>query len=241
MKKAFLSIVTACAIFTFASCGGGGNTVETTDAQEVSAVANDATILSLDTELSELTWIGSKPTGKHNGTINITSGEVAWANGTVSGGSFVIDITSLEVLDLPKGSEFHGKLVAHLMSADFFDAENHPYAEFVITSVEPYNATALVVQDEFETPNKPAKADEHIVDNPTHWVSGNLTMRGTTKNITFPASIQEIGGQVVASAKFNINRTDWGLNYNNEANAVDKLKDNFIYNTVNVGFNIVAK
>jgi len=45
---------------------------------------------------------------------------------------------------------------------------------------------------------------------------------------------------VSAKAGFNINRTDWGLAYGDEATAVDKAKDKFIYNTVSVNFDIKA-
>jgi accessory colonization factor AcfC len=48
------------------------------------------------------------------------------------------------------------------------------------------------------------------------------------------------GGVLKAKANFNINRTDWGLMYGDEAGAVDKAKDKFIYNTVNVGFELEA-
>lgn len=243
MKKVILSFFAAGAVFALASCGESStsSTVEATEAAEVQEASAEATTLSLDTDQSVITWIGSKPTGKHNGTIQITDGNLSWNNENIEGGSFTIDITSLVVLDIPADNENNGKLTGHLMSDDFFDAANHPSAEFTITSVEPYSSTQLVVQDEFETDNTPLTADEHIVENPTHWVSGNLTMRGTTKNVTFPAQVSWVDGQLVASAKFNINRTDWGLMYNDEASVADKLKDNFIYNTVNVGFEIVAK
>lgn len=242
MTKQILAIIAVGGMFALTSCGDNqGNTAETTEAQEVQEVAAEATMLSVDPMSSEITWIGSKPTGKHNGTISVTGGDVALQGTEVTGGNFVIDITSLTVLDMPEGSQSHGKLRGHLMSDDFFSAEEFPTAEFTITSLSPYDQTQLVVNDEFETENTPLEADEHIIDNPTHMVSGNLTMRGTTKNVTFPARVQVIDGQVAAAAKFNINRTDWGLQYNNEANVADKLKDGFIYNTVNVGFELVAR
>ena len=79
-----------------------------------------------------------------------------------------------------------------------------------------------------------------MIANPTHWVSGNLTMRGTTKNIKFPAAISVSNGSANAQAGFNIDRTEWGLMYGDEAGAVNKAQDQFIYNTVSVGFNVSA-
>jgi accessory colonization factor AcfC len=63
-------------------------------------------------------------------------------------------------------------------------------------------------------------------------------MRENTKNIKFPAAVSASNGSVNAKAGFNINRTEWGLSYGDEAGAVDKAQDRFIYNTVNVGFDI---
>jgi hypothetical protein len=65
-------------------------------------------------------------------------------------------------------------------------------------------------------------------------------MRGTTKNIKFPANVSMENGTITAAAGFNIDRTAWGLSYGDEATAVDKAKDQFIYNTVSVNFDIKA-
>ena len=43
-----------------------------------------------------------------------------------------------------------------------------------------------------------------------------------------------------AEGKFNIDRTRWNISYQDESSVLDKLKDQFIYNTVNVGFSIEA-
>ena len=222
------------------ACGPKGNTVETSDAQ-AAASAENAKELLVNTDNSAVTWIGSKPAGKHNGIINITGGEVSVSGNEIVAGNFTFDITSLKSLDLEEGSENYVKLTGHLMSADFFDAENHPTASFEVTAVKPFNAQELMAdQEQFETENKPASLSEVMVENPTHFISGNLTMRGTTKNITFPASVSMENGMIKAVANFNINRTDWGLMYGDEASVADKAKDKFIYNTVNVGFELEA-
>lgn len=75
--------------------------------------------LVVNAESSMVTWIGSKPTGKHNGTINITAGEVSVSGTDIVAGNFTFDITSLKALDLEEGSENYQKLTGHLMSADF--------------------------------------------------------------------------------------------------------------------------
>ncbi|MFT6872233.1 MAG: polyisoprenoid-binding protein YceI [Roseivirga sp.] len=222
------------------ACGPKGDTVETSDAKAVTTSAA-ATSVAVNTSNSMVTWIGSKPAGKHNGTIGITGGEVLVKDNTVVGGSFDIDITSLVILDLPADSEWNGKLRGHLMSADFFEAENFPTASFEITGAELFNAANLVADlDEPQTDYTPASLSDVMVDNPTHIISGNLTMRGTTKNISFPASVSLENGAIKAIANFNINRTEWGLKFKERASLAEKLKDDFIYNTVNVGFQLEA-
>ncbi|GHE63225.1 MULTISPECIES: YceI family protein [Roseivirga] len=228
------------AAFTVACGSKSSDTVETSEAKEV-ASSTDATVVPVNTEKSVITWIGSKPAGKHNGTIAVTEGEVLLKGQEVVGGSFTIDINSLEVLDLPSDSEWNAKLKGHLMSDDFFDAANHPTATFEITGARAYDANALQADlDEPETEYTPASLSEIMVENPTHIISGNLTMRGTTKNISFPASVKIENGVVKAVANFNIDRTEWGLKFKERASLAEKLKDDFIYNTVNVGFELEA-
>ena len=236
LKSTFL--LSAFAVLVFA-CGPGGKTVETSDAKTVAA-SEDAVAIAVNTESSMVTWIGSKPAGKHNGTIGITGGEISVKGTEIVAGKFTIDINSLKNLDMDEG-EYKQKLVGHLMSADFFDAANFPEATFEVTKVESFNQGNLQAdKDEYKTEYTPASLSEVIVDNPTHFISGNLTMRGTTKNITFPASVSINGGVIRAKANFNIDRTEWGLMYGNEASVADKAKDSFIYDTVNVGFELEA-
>ncbi len=205
------------------------------------ATASEGETVEIDTEASSISWKGYKPSGQHYGIIPVTSGEIKVAGEEITGGKFVFDITKLEIHDLEEGSENYGKLHGHLQSDDFFDAANHPEAVFEVTSVTPFTSTEKVEdKEEFETDNTPNTMEEQMVDNPTHWISGNLTMRGTTKNIKFPAVVTIQDGAVSAKAGFNIDRTAWGLAYDDESTAVDKAKDKFIYNTVNVGFEIQA-
>lgn len=221
------------------ACGPKGSTVETSDAKEV-ASSDNATTLSINTEASHVTWIGSKPGGKHNGTIDITSGNISLDGDKIVAGTFTIDITTVTDLDMA-GSGGQAKLETHLKSADFFDVANHPTAMFEVTGVTEFEAASLESDnEEFDTENTPAKLSEILVENPTHFISGNLTMRGTTLNITIPAHVELSGNTLKANANFNIDRTQWGLMYQDESSVADKAKDKFIYNTVSVGFQLEA-
>jgi polyisoprenoid-binding protein YceI len=239
--KNFL-VITVFGLFLMA-CSSGGNqqTVETGEAQEVAEASAEATTLAVDTSQSLVTWIGSKPTGQHNGTINLESGNLMVSEGTIESGTFTMDISSLDIMDLKGDPDSYQKLHGHLMSDDFFDEANHPNATFEIVEIKEYDSTMLAQdKEQFKTDYTPATLSEFMVENPTHYITGNLTMRGTTKSISFPAQVMMEDGMIKAEAKFNIDRTEWGLSYNDEANVVDKAKDRFIYNTVNIGFNLVA-
>lgn len=231
------SLVIAVALMVVA-CGKPSDTVEATDAAEVTEATGKT--LAIDAATSKVNWRGYKPTGQHFGLIPLTTGELTVQGEELTGAKFVFDITGLEIQDMEESNEDYGKLWGHLQSPDFFDAANHPQATFEMTSVELYAAGAIADKDEFTSENTPKKDSEVASANPTHWISGNLTMRGTTKNIKFPASVAIVDGAVSATAGFNIDRTAWGLAYGDESTAVDKAKDQFIYNTVSIGFDIKA-
>jgi len=231
------SLVIAVALMVVA-CGKPSDTLEATDAAEVTEATGKT--LAIDAATSQVNWRGYKPTGQHFGLIPLTTGELTVQGEELTGAKFVFDITGLEIQDMEESNEDYGKLWGHLQSPDFFDAANHPQATFEMTSVEPYAAGAIADKDEFTSENTPKKDSEVASANPTHWISGNLTMRGTTKNIKFPASVAIVEGAVSATAGFNIDRTAWGLAYGDESTAVDKAKDQFIYNTVSIGFDIKA-
>ena len=234
-----IGLFVAASMLAFA-CGAPSETVETSEAQEVSEAAGKELVIKLDE--SSIAWRGYKPTGQHFGEIPATAGTVVVSGKTITGGTFTFDIPSLTIEDMEAGSEFHGKLYGHLQSADFFDAANYPTATFEITSAEPFTATDVIEdKEEFVSENTPNSSTAISPEAPTHWISGNLTMRGTTKNIKFPAAVTITDGVVKAKAGFNIDRTAWGLAYGDEASAVDKAKDQFVYNTVSLVLDVTAQ
>lgn len=241
MNKINLTFIAIAMMALIASCSNPkGGTVETKDAEKVAETASDAVSYGIQADQSTIVWIGSKPTGQHTGTIPVASGSFSVVNNALTGGEFTIDITGLDVTDLEKDSESYNDLKGHLMSPDFFAADSFPTAKFEITALEVYVSDSITDKEEYETDFAPKTASENMVANPTHNISGNLTMRGVTKNITFPANVDMSGDMIKAAAKFNIDRTDWNLAYGDEAGAIDKAKDKFIYNTVNLDLNVSA-
>jgi polyisoprenoid-binding protein YceI len=226
MKKTFLFGFLALGFLAACKQAPKSDEAQVGEAQEVTA-STEAQSVALDTESSSVTWVGTKPTGKHNGTLKISEGNILIKDNAVTGGSFVIDMASLVVLDIPAEDENNGKLAGHLKSGDFFEVEKFPTAKFEIVKVEPYTAAADTEE----------KDPEYTLANPTHTVTGNLELKGVTKSITFPAVVSVNNGKVQAEAKFNINRKDWNISYG----ADESLGDKFIRPTVHIGFNVSSK
>jgi len=118
------------------------------------------------------------------------------------------------------------KLQGHLQSDDFFDVAQYPTATFEITDIKPYDGQATT--EDGKTNEKAANA--------THFVSGNLTLKGVTKNISFPAAMKASESAAKARANFNIDRTLWGLTYGNDKS----LGDRFINPQVNIQFEVMT-
>jgi polyisoprenoid-binding protein YceI len=83
---------------------------------------------------SNIDWVGKKVTGAHNGTIAIKEGEFVLNDGKLTGGKFIIDTTSIKILDITDPAT-NAQFFGHLASDDFFAIEKHPEATLEITSV----------------------------------------------------------------------------------------------------------
>lgn len=191
-------------------------TGEAAAAPDASAVAG-ADTYSLDASASTLLWEGyeglSLGASEHNGSLRIASGNIIARGNLPLAGKFVIDITSLKVEDIPAGDMGNAKLTRHLLGADFFDAAKYPQAVFEITQSQAITADSINV-------------------------TGNLTLRGTTKSVTFPAKVSTANGMFSAlTPRFYINRKDWGMFYRSE----DSLGDDLIRPEMGITLAIVAK
>lgn len=245
LQKIHLNILACCVLailITSCSSSTKEQSLEAIEEQKEPEISELASWLDIDTTASVVTWIGSKPNGQHNGIIPVFSGQLAVYDSAIVGGNFEMFIPGLKIMDLISDVEKHEKLKNHLISEDFFEADTFPTASFHLTLINPFDST-FTQEDktEFKSDYQPAKASEFRVSNPTHLISGNLTLKGITRNITFPAEIVFNSGKVKAEAKFNIDRTDWDVSYSNESSVLDKARDKFIYNTVNVGFYIETR
>lgn len=93
------------------------------------------TTLKIESAQSTIEWVGKKVTGAHNGTIAIKEGELIFSDKTLTGGKFVIDVTSIKILDVTDPAT-NAQFAGHLDSDDFFSTQKFPEATLEITSVQ---------------------------------------------------------------------------------------------------------
>jgi len=212
-------VLLALSIVAIQACDSNseGDKAAITDKQQASDGAGQS--FTVDTTNSRIRFTGRGVGKNHPGIFKLSSGMVSVADNNITGGNFIINVKSMEVEQ--KGAMFQNKLKPHLLSGDFFDAEKFGTAKFEITKVEPYKADGK---------------DTSIVDGANFSVSGNLTLKETTKNITFPAKIDLDGNKLKAEGNFNIDRTQWKMNYGNDKT----LGDKFISETVNIELDLEA-
>ncbi len=151
-------------------------------------------VFKVDAQKSTVEWYAEKVTGKHNGTIKLISGEIANNHGKF-GGKFVIDMNSIVCTDLEGGSK--AKMEGHLKSDDFFSVKSHPTATFEISNMTPISG---------------AKAGS-----PNFNVAGKMTIKGITKDITFPASVTFSGSNMMATADVVIDRSKFDIRYGSKS------------------------
>jgi YCE I like family protein len=224
MKKIVLSCAVILAL-TVASCknniANAEQAVEQAADQAAAAVEQAAAAVMVSGTYtvepsSVVEWVGKKPTGQHTGTIGLQSGSLTVDNGKVTG-DFTIDMNSITVTDI---TEADGKLdlEAHLKGtgkedgADhFFNVKTYPTGTFKLTSFDGANVT------------------------------GDLTLKGKTKTISFPATLTITDNEVTLESKpFEINRVDFGVNYASKSVFGD-LKDKFINDEIELVVKVKAK
>lgn len=139
-------------------------------------------------EHCKIEFVASQVTGTHSGSFQKFSGEINYA-GTPEASRVNVTIdTSSLTADDPK-------LTEHLKTADFFDVAKYPTATFVSTAIKPGGEKGA-----------------------SHTITGNLTMHGVTKAVTFPATIAATADAINVDANFSVNRRDFNLNYAGPAN-----------------------
>ncbi|WP_113663967.1 YceI family protein [Pedobacter nanyangensis] len=172
-----------------------------------------ADVYTVDVTKSTINWEGKKFSGSHTGTVALTSGTLGFNGKKLVEGGFIANMTTIQTLDGGKPSP---NLDKHLKNDDFFGVEKFPAANFVIKKVEG-NGTDVKI-------------------------TGDLTIKGKTNPITFPAKLTWNADKTVTAVaeKVAIDRTKYGIEYKSKS-IFSSIGDNFIYDEFTIDVKLVAK
>lgn len=98
------------------------------------------------------------------------------------------------VIDMQSTQVDHPKLERHLKGPDFFDVDRFPIARFVSTSIEEGGDGAI-----------------------THVITGELTLHGQTRTVSFPITLAGSPEAIEVTGTFDLNRKDFGIMYEGAA------------------------
>lgn len=184
----------------------------------ISAFAKDSekdqTVYKIEQGQSKVVWTGKKVTGQHTGTLALESGVVTLNDDELAGAEIKLDMNSIANTDLTD-PQWNKKLVDHLKSDDFFSVEKYPQGSFVSTSMVKNSGEA------------------------SYKVTGNLTLKGITHEISFPVNVEVEGNRLTANGSATIDRTKWNIKYGS-GSFFSGLGDKMIYDEFDIEFNLVA-
>ena len=209
----------AASVLAVSCAGEKAEEVTTGEAQEVIEVAEAKTFNLIDS--SKVVWRGFKTfvDWSHEGTIAV-DGKFLIANDKVAGGFIEIDFSEITVAEFADGTK-EEYLLGHIRSEDFFFTDSFPTGSFEIVNVK-----------------------ELAGEGTNSLVVGNLTLRGITNSIEFPANINlDNDGVSFEAPVFSIDRTKWGVKYHDreDASIAASLKEDLIDHSIELKFNVRAK
>ncbi len=188
-------------------------TVEEVDTREAVTGSFETQI---DLVQSVLGWQAEKTilkTHVNTGTLNLSEGSLIFEDGELVGGEFVVDMESLAITSVHGSEPATGggsSLLKHLSSDDFFAIEDNPEAKLIIKEADSLNSKKFGYK-----------------------ITGDLTIKDITKEITFTAEVYVDEGRIEAVGIVNIDRTEWDIQFGSSS-FFDNLGDNVISDVFNV-------
>lgn len=197
---------------------------------------------SIDTRQSVVIWKGSMLLGAWDGStflgdgsatgdVDLVKGELLIESDRRSdrrlvGGAVAVDMTTIEQKFDDPGP--HNRL------PPFFDVKKFPVSTFAITKVETGNDGNT---------NVPNDGSIRVRNEGNIKITGNLTLEGITKAVTFPAQLyfkDGMDGTVELNGTLILDRTDWDIDYGSEKHFYQS-GDGTISDDVKLFIKIVAK
>ena len=171
----------------------------------------------LDFNKSSIVWSAKKVTGSgHTGTVRVSSGVIYVKGNAGITGKVKIDMNAMVITDISDAGT-NANFLNHLKADDFFNTVAFPDAMFEVTSVQ----------------------DAKVNNGTTHNVTGNMTIKGITKPLSFPAKITGGGNQVFVEGSVGVDRSQFDVRYGSTA-FFDNLGDKAIDNIFNLNIKLVG-
>jgi polyisoprenoid-binding protein YceI len=171
----------------------------------------------LDFNKSSIVWNAKKVTGSgHTGTVRVSSGVIYVKGNAGITGKVKIDMNAMVITDIADAGT-NANFLNHLKGDDFFNTVAFPDAMFEVTSMQV------------------AKGNNGT----THKVTGNMTIKGITKSVSFPAKITGGGNQVFVEGEVAVDRTQFDVKYGSTA-FFDNLGDKAINNVFTLTLKLVG-
>ncbi len=161
-----------------------------------SGAATESRVYVIDPARSQIRFHAVSRFMDADGTFARFGGEIRLEDGRIesAAGRLVIEVASIDT-----GIRMRDD---HLRGDDFFDAERHPRATFVTSTVR-------VVGDRVT-------------------VSGNLTIRGVTRPVSVPVTVTRAEGALRVVGDLTLNRREFGVAYQSRLNPIrDEVKVRF--------------
>ena len=125
---------------------------------------------------------------------------------------FNIDMNSIKCTDI-ENPTYAAKLESHLKDPDFFNSSKYPNSNFKITNI--------------------------IFDGTSYMITGNMTIKEISQEITFPAKFENDGDLFHAYATLKIDRTKHDIKYGS-GSFFDGLGDRMIYDEFTLKIHLIG-
>ena len=169
--------------------------------------------IDVDLNKSSVEWTGKKLTGEHYGNVSLSKGELILKDKELAGGSFEINMNSITCTDI-SDEKSNKRLVDHLKSEDFYSVTKFPFGKFVITKVEKTSGE-------------------------NYNITGDLTIKGITNSIKFPATLTSAAGETTASASIVFDRSKYDVKFGSQS-FFENLGDKLVYDEVEMKVTLVS-
>jgi polyisoprenoid-binding protein YceI len=186
MRK-LVNLVILAGVVSATACSSPDRAPVSASRQSASASSSQASTIPaggirLTPQNTRVEFVGSTERTSQTGSFEQLTGSFELKGNDPSNGRLAVDI------DMDSTTTKIFLLTKHLKSSDYFDVKQYPRAWFVSTSIQPSNEPGA-----------------------THVITGNLTLHGTTRMISTPASISLANGMLTLNARFVIRQSEFGM------------------------------